>query len=133
MDKRKEAKKIANKRYYEQTKAKLKELSEIKKDIEDNTEEDPNFFFRKNQKEELPPEVKPPPQIIVQAPPPVKSSLKNKVLETMVLSFIPMLPLILKQCINILQTRQTKSQQPTQEEPEKQLNMQYQLANSYDF
>jgi len=134
MDKRKEAKKIANKRYYEQTKAKLRELSEIKNNTEETeTKEQDNFFFRQNQnqKKEPPlPEVKPQPQqIIVQAPPPVKVNLKTRILETTILSMIPILPMLIKQFMIILQTRQQKSEQ----EQETQPNMQYQRVNLYDF
>ena len=132
MDKRKEAKKIANKRYYEQTKAKLRELNEIKNEIKPNTEEE-NFFFRQNQnqKKEPPlPEVKPQPQqIIVQAPPPVKVNLKTRILETTILSMIPILPMLIKQFMIILQTRQQKSEQ----EQETQPNMRYVATNSLDF
>jgi len=128
---RKEKKKLANKAYYDKIKAKITALDNIKNNTEETeTKEQDNFFFQKPQKKEPPPpEVKPPPQIIVQAPPPVKSSLKNKVLETLVLSFIPMLPLIVKQCITILQTRQQKPQQ----EQEQQSNMRYVATNLYDF
>ena len=129
MDKRKEAKKIANKKYYEQTKSKLRELNEIKNNTEDNTEED-NFFFRQNQKNPQHPEANPQPQqIIVQAPPPVKVSLKSKILETTILSMIPILPMLIKQFMIILQTRQQKPQQ----EQESQSNMRYVTTNSLDF
>jgi len=136
---RKEKKKMANKAYYDKIKAKITALDNIKNNTEETeTKEQDNFFFQQTQKNKQnitpevkppPPEVKPPPQIIVQAPPPVKSSLKNKVLETLVLSFIPMLPLIVKQCITILQTRQQKPQQ----EQEQQSNMRYVATNLYDF
>ena len=133
MDKRKEAKKIANKRYYEQTKAKLRELSEIKNNTEETeTKEQDNFFFRQNQnqKKEPPlPEVKPQPQQIIVQAPPVKVNLKTRILETTILSMIPILPLIIKQFLNILQTRQHKPQQEQEQQP----NMQYQRVNLYDF
>jgi len=132
---RKEKKKMANKAYYDKIKAKITALDNIKNNTEETeTKEQDNFFFQKPQKKEPPlPEVKPPPQIIVQAPPPVKVSLKNKVLETLVLSMIPIIPMLIKQFMIILQARQDKQQKPTQEESATHLNMQYQQVNSYDF
>ena len=128
MDKRKEAKKIANKKYYEQTKSKLRELNEIKNNTEDNTEED-NFFFRQNQKDPQPQEAKQQQPIIIQAPTPVKVSLKSRILETTILSMIPIIPMLIKQFMIILQTRQQKPQN----EQETQPNMRYVATNLLDF
>ena len=142
---RKEKKKLANKAYYDKIKAKITALDapnwrrpsgdNIKNNTEETeTKEQDNFFFQKPQKKEPPlPEVKPPPQIIVQAPPPVKVSLKSRILETTILSMIPIIPMLIKQFMIILQARQDKQQKPTQEESATHLNMQYQQVNSYDF
>jgi len=128
MDKRKEAKKIANKKYYEQTKSKLRELNEIKNNTEDNTEED-NFFFRQNQKNPQHPEANPQPQQIIVQQAAVKSSLKSRILETTILSMIPIIPMLIKQFMIILQTRQQKPQN----EQETQPNMRYVATNLLDF
>ena len=131
---RKEKKRLANKAYYDKIKAKLNTLDEIKQ-IKIETEADPeDFFFHKQAKEVLAPEVKPQQQpIIIQAPQPVKASLKSKVMETLILSVIPVVPMLIKQFMITLQTRQQRSQTNTQEEPETHLNMQYASANSLDF
>ena len=129
MDKKeinKAKKKEANKKYYDKIKEKLQTLDNIKNDAE--TKEQDNFFFQKHQKESAP-EVKPPPQIIVQTPPPVKVSLKSRILETTILSMIPILPMLIKQFMIILQTRQQKPQQ----EQEPQSNMRYVATNLLDF
>jgi len=135
---RKEKKRLANKAYYNKIKAKLTALDEIKnteetEETEETETKDNDFFFQKTQKDQQPPEAKPQQPIIIQAPQPVKASLKSKVMETLILSVKPVVPMLIKQFMITLQTRQQRSQTNTQEEPETHLNMQYSTANSLDF
>ena len=124
MSDKKEAKKLANKRYYEKIKAKLHDLDVIKKESQDKPN-DASFFFAGK-------ETQKPPQIILQAPEPTKVPLKNRILETAILSIVPIIPLIIKTCLAQYR-RQQSSQQSITQESETQLNMQYATTNSLDF
>jgi len=119
LDLMKKAKKQqANKKYYESVKQlrQLKQDSDIKQDNSDSA----NFFFpiQKPQIEAAPPAppAQPAQQIYIpQQPQPKQPTLMNKALETLVLTMIPTIPILIKQCLILYANKQPKPEiQPDQ-------------------
>ena len=133
MDDKKIAKKESNRKYYEKIKEKLKTLDEIKKMPKDEKDEDDFFFQKQPTIPATPAKVTEQPQIIVQAPAPVKSSLKNKVMETMIISIIPIIPMLIKQFLITFQARQEHSHKNTSDGQETHLKPRYVPPNYLDF
>jgi len=125
--KAKEAKKIANKKYYES----VKKLRQLKQDLDIKQDSDKdNFFFQKPQTPAAPPAPPAPPAQQIYIPQqPKQPTLMNKALETLIISTIPTIPLIIKQCLILYANRQPKPEiQPDQ--PSMDYSRQ---ANTLDF
>jgi len=119
LQKKKQAKKLANQRYYTTIKERLKTLDEIKnKKIQKEENEKDHFFLpTKTQTQAAPPAQAATAQPIYtpQQVQPKQPTLMNKALETLVISTIPMVPLIIKQCLILYNNRQSKPEiQPEQ-------------------
>jgi len=120
LEKKKQAKKLANQRYYTTIKERLKTLDEIKnKKIQKEENEKDHFFLpTKTQTQAAPPQKEQQQQqpiYIQQQQQQPKQTLMNKVLETLVISTIPMVPLIIKQCLILYANKQPKQEiQPEQ-------------------
>ena len=124
IDLKKKAKQQANKKYYES----IKKLKELKKDS-DNSDIKQDFFFQKPQIQAAPPQKEQPIYIPHQVQQPKQQTLMNKALETLIISTIPMVPLLIKQCLILYANRQ-----PKQEKEHEPVSMHYsQQANTLDF
>jgi len=105
--KAKEAKKLANKKYYES----VKQLRQLKlKKQDSDIKQDTNFFLPKPQTPVAPvqKEQQQQPIYIQQQQQQPKQTLTSKALETLIISTIPMIPLLIKQCLILYANKQPK-------------------------
>lgn len=122
-DQLKKARQLANKKYYQKIKDLRKKLTDFENE-KDPDKKDADFFFAKNQpaqQTQIPPQA-----IILQAPP--GPSLKNKILEGLAMSMIPLVPILLKYLISRPQRENNSSA-----ESSSMSNTQSQDTNYYSF
>jgi len=113
---RKEKKKEYNRRYLEGLKKKAIEEATINNTEEDKEEKEEVFFLPDKSKEKT--TQQPPLQTVQYQPMPVQTSLKQKCIETLVLSSIGLIPMALKCIITNIHFKKSSSTKPENTQPE---------------